>query len=314
MVEVSTLSRTDEAITVPEGLDVGRKGNRRRRPIPPEPRRARSRSRPPRRRAHPRRPPWDRPRDTRQAIPRQARLIHRVNISETFSRRPIATALMMLAVLVFGIERPTSCYRWRHLPSVDFPTITVSAQLPGASPTPWPPPSPPRWSSSSRRFPDLQFQMTSTSGLGSTSITLQFDTLPRHRQGAAPGHPDCHQARPAVCCRSTLPNPPTYRKTNPADRPVLIYAIHSAMTCRSTRSTTYASTILAQKLSTISGVSQVIVAGQAGLRAPICRSIPWRWPRCQGRRARGRPQTLLPTPTLDQAKGTLEGHPADLYP
>ena len=105
-----------------------------------------------------------------------------MNISETFIRRPIATALMMLAVLVFGIGAyfllPVAA-----LPNVDFPTITVSAQLPGASPDTMASSVATPLEQQFGAIPDLS-QMTSTSGLGSTSITLQFD-LSRDIDGAA---------------------------------------------------------------------------------------------------------------------------------
>src|SRR5262249_46259488 len=144
-------------------------------------------------------------------------------ISEPFIRRPIATSLLMLGVLVFGIVAygllPVAA-----LPKVDFPTITVSVSYPGASPD--------TMASSIATPLEHQFasipslaQMSSTSGRGTTVITMQF-ALERNIDGAAQ---DVQQAIPAASglLPKDLPTPPNYRKTNPADFPVLIYAVHS---------------------------------------------------------------------------------------
>ena len=132
------------------------------------------------------------------------------------------------------------------LPKVDFPTIVVSVSYPGASPE--------TMASSVATPLEQQFaaisglaEMSSTSGVGNTTITLQFD-LERNIDAAAQ---DVQQAINAATglLPSDLPNPPTYRKTNPADRPVLIYAVHSdAMPIY--RIDDYAYTIIAQKLAT----------------------------------------------------------------
>jgi hydrophobe/amphiphile efflux-1 (HAE1) family protein len=180
-----------------------------------------------------------------------------MNISETFIRRPIATSLLMAGILVFGIVSyrllPVSA-----LPTVDFPTIVVTAQLPGASPD--------TMASSVATPLEQQFaaipalaQMTSTSGLGTTTITLQFE-LSRNIDGAAQDVQTAINAAGGLLPKD-LPNPPTYRKTNPSERAILIYAIYSdAMPTY--RVDDYAYTILAQRISQISGVSQVIIAGQ----------------------------------------------------
>ena len=222
-----------------------------------------------------------------------------MNISETFIRRPIATALMMLAVLVFGIGAyfllPVAA-----LPNVDFPTITVSAQLPGASPDTMASSVATPLEQQFGAIPDLS-QMTSTSGLGSTSITLQFD-LSRDIDGAAQDVQTAINAAGGLL-PATLPNPPTYRKTNPADRPVLIYAVHSD-DLPIYKVDDYVSTILAQKLSTTPGVSQVIVAGQQTY-APHIQVNPM----ALASRGVGLEdvRTAISNATLDQAKGTLEG-------
>src|SRR6266481_4125629 len=222
-----------------------------------------------------------------------------MNVSETYIRRPIATALMMLAVLVFGgaayFLLPVAA-----LPNVDFPTITVSAQLPGASPDTMASSVATPLEQQFAAIPDLD-AMSSTSGLGSTLITLQF-ALDRNIDGAAQDVQTAINAAGGLL-PTDLPNPPTYRKTNPADLPVLIYAVHSD-DMPIYRVNDYASTILAQKLSTISGVSQVIVAGQAIYAAhvqvnPIALAA-------KGIRLED-VRTAIINANLDQAKGTLEG-------
>ena len=146
-----------------------------------------------------------------------------MNISETFIRRPIATSLMMLGLLVFGAAT-YNLLPVAALPNVDFPTITVSATLPGASPE--------TMASSVATPLEQQFaaipglaSMNSTSGLGSTSITLQFD-LDRSIDGAATDVQTAINAASGLLPKD-LPNPPTYRKVNPADRAILIYAVSS---------------------------------------------------------------------------------------
>ena len=180
-----------------------------------------------------------------------------MSISEPFIRRPIATSLLMLGVLVFGIGA-YNLLPVAALPNVDFPTITVSVSYPGASPD--------TMASSIATPLEQQFaslpslaQMTSTSGIGTTVVTLQF-ALERNIDGAAQ---DVQQAITAASglLPKDLPTPPTYRKTNPADFPVLIYAVHSdALPVY--RIDDFAYTILAQKLSTVPGVAQSNVFGQ----------------------------------------------------
>jgi hydrophobe/amphiphile efflux-1 (HAE1) family protein len=180
-----------------------------------------------------------------------------MNISETYIRRPIATSLMMLGLLVFGAAT-YSLLPVSALPNVDFPTITVTASLPGASPE--------TMASSVATPLEQQFAaipglsaMNSTSGLGATSITLQFD-LNRKIDGAATDVQTAINAASGLLPKD-LPNPPTYRKVNPADRAVLIYAVWSDE-LPLYKVDDYAFVVLAQKLSAVSGVSQVLVAGQ----------------------------------------------------
>ena len=156
-----------------------------------------------------------------QASARRAARI--MNISEPFIRRPIATSLLMAAVVLVGIAAfpllPVA-----PLPQVDFPTIQVSAQLPGASPDTM---AATVAAPLERRFGQIAgiTQMTSTSTLGSTSITLQFD-LNRNVDAAAQ---DVQAAITAAARQLpiTLTAPPTYRKVNPADSPILILSAHS---------------------------------------------------------------------------------------
>jgi len=187
-----------------------------------------------------------------------------MNISEPFIRRPIATSLLMLGVLVFG----TVAYGLlpvAALPKVDFPTIVVTTNYPGASPD--------TMASSVAEPLEQQFaaipglaEMTSTSGIGSTQITLQFD-LERNIDGAAQDVLTAINAATGVLPKD-LPAPPTYKKVNPADRPVLIYVVWSdAMPIY--RVDDYAYTILAQKLSSVKGVSLVSVYGQRSYAAHV---------------------------------------------
>jgi multidrug efflux pump len=179
-----------------------------------------------------------------------------MNFSEPFIRRPIATTLLMVAVALAGGVAfrllPVS-----PLPQVDFPTISVNAGLPGASP---------EVMASSVATPlERQFsriasvtEMTSSSTLGSTSITLQFD-LNRNIDAAAR---DVQAAINAARGNlpSNLPSNPTYRKVNPADSPIFMLALTSDILSKS-QMYDAASSILAQKLAQVSGVGQVVVGG-----------------------------------------------------
>ncbi|MDD5248146.1 MAG: efflux RND transporter permease subunit [Rhodocyclaceae bacterium] len=179
-----------------------------------------------------------------------------MSVSAAFIRRPIGTSLLALAILLIGAAvwplLPVSA-----LPQVDFPTIQVSANLPGANPE--------TMAASVAQPLERQFsliaglsQMTSTSALGTTQITLQFD-LNRDIDGAAL---DVQSAINAASGQlpSNLPNPPTFRKTNPADIAILVLAVQSD-TLPLTQVNEYADTILAQQLSQIRGVSDVGIGG-----------------------------------------------------
>ncbi len=180
-----------------------------------------------------------------------------MSISAPFIRRPIATSLLMLGVLVFGIVAyellPVAA-----LPNVDFPTITVTVQYPGASPDTMASSVATPLEQQFAAIPSLD-QMTSFSGIGVSVITMQF-ALERNIDGAAQ---DVQQAINAAAglLPKDLPTPPTYKKTNPADFPVLIYGVHSD-SLPVYRIDDYAYVILAQKMSTVPGVGQVGVFGQ----------------------------------------------------
>ncbi len=181
-----------------------------------------------------------------------------MSISTPFIGRPIATTLLTVAVALAGAV----AYRFlpvSPLPQVDFPTISVSAGLPGASPE--------TMASSVATPLERQFgriagitEMTSTSSLGTTSITLQFDL---NRNIDAAGR-DVQAAINAARGQlpANLPNNPFYRKVNPADAPIMLMALSSDVVERF-KIYDLASTILEQKLSQVSGVGQVIVGGGA---------------------------------------------------
>ena len=179
-----------------------------------------------------------------------------MNIAEPFIRRPVTTTLVMAAILIFGVmgyrSLPVS-----DLPNVDFPTIQVSAVLPGASPE--------TMASSVATPLEKQFttiagldNMNSTSNQGATSITLQF-TLSRSLDGAAQDV----QAAIAASARQlppNMPSPPTYQKVNPADSPVIYLTLTSASLPLSELDE-YGETMMAQRISTVAGVAQVQVYG-----------------------------------------------------
>jgi hydrophobe/amphiphile efflux-1 (HAE1) family protein len=180
-----------------------------------------------------------------------------MSISEPFIRRPIGTSLLMLGVLVFGIGA-YNLLPVAALPKVDFPTIAVTVNYPGASPDTMASAVATPLEQQFAALPGLA-EMTSMSGVGATLITLQFD-LERNIDAAAQDVQQAINASTGLLPKD-LPNPPIYRKTNPADRPVLIYAVHSdGMPVY--RIDDYAYTILAQKAATVKGVSESRIFGQ----------------------------------------------------
>ena len=181
-----------------------------------------------------------------------------MNLSAPFIKRPVATTLLTAAIALAGAVAfrvlPVSA-----LPQIDFPTISVGASLPGASP---------EIMASSVATPlERQFgriagvnEMTSSSNLGTTSITLQFD-LNRNIDGAARDVQAAINAARSYL-PSNLPSNPTYRKVNPADAPILILALTSNVYDRG-KLYDAASTIMQQRLSQIQGVGQVNVGGSS---------------------------------------------------
>jgi HAE1 family hydrophobic/amphiphilic exporter-1 len=176
--------------------------------------------------------------------------------TELFIRRPVMTSLLMLAILVFGILG-YSFLAVSDLPNVDFPTIQVSAGLPGASPE--------TMGSAVATPLEKQFttiagldSMTSTSSLGSTQITLQF-SLSRDINSAAL---DVQSAISAATHQlpASMPSPPTFRKVNPADFPILFMALTSPTLPLYTVDQ-YAETLLGEQISMVKGVAQVGVFG-----------------------------------------------------
>src|SRR5438477_3502388 len=179
-----------------------------------------------------------------------------MNISQTFIERPIATSLLMAAIALFG----GVAYRQlavSDLPNVDFPTLLVTASLPGASPE--------TMAAAVATPLENQFStiaglnsMSSSNSLGNTQITLEFD-LGRRLDGAAV------DVQAAITQASRLlpqgmPTPPTFTKVNPADQPILYIALTSPTLPLYTLDE-YAETRIAQRISMISGVAQVQVLG-----------------------------------------------------
>ena len=179
-----------------------------------------------------------------------------MNIAELFIRRPVMTTLVMAAILLFGIMG----YRLlpvNDLPNVDFPTILVSATLPGATP---------ETMASAVALPlEKQFStiagvdnMTSVSAQGASNITLQF-ALDRNIDAAAQDVQSMI-SKAARDLPQNMPAPPSYQKVNPADQPILYLAL-SSPTLRLSDVDEYAETLMAQRISMVSGVAQVQVYG-----------------------------------------------------
>jgi hydrophobic/amphiphilic exporter-1 (mainly G- bacteria), HAE1 family len=179
-----------------------------------------------------------------------------MNIAETFIRRPVMTTLVMLGVLIFGIMS----YRLlpvNDLPNVDFPTIMVTASLPGASPE----------TMAAAVATPLEKEFSTIAGLDSMSsgnsqgvsqITLQFN-LERNIDAAAQDVQSAI-AKAARQLPAEMPVPPWFRKVNPADQAVLFLNLRSKLVPLSVLDE-YAQTIIAQRISMISGVAQVTVYG-----------------------------------------------------
>lgn len=222
-----------------------------------------------------------------------------MNVSELFIRRPIATSLLAAAILLAGVVAYT-LLPVAPLPRVDFPTIQVSAGLPGASPE--------TMASSvatplERRFGRIAgiAEITSVSSLGSTSLTLQFD-LDRDVDAAAR---DVQAAINAAYGElpSNLPARPNYRKVNPADSPILIVSLTSK-TLPLANVYDAANSVLAQKISQVAGVGQVTVGGgqQPAVRVQFDPAV------LAGVGLSSTDvRTVLAQTTIDQPKGVIAG-------
>jgi len=222
-----------------------------------------------------------------------------MSISSWFIRQPIGTSLLAVALLVIG----AATYPFlpvAPLPEVEFPTIQVSTQFPGASPQ--------TMASSVTQPLERQFgqipgvsQMTSTSTLGTSAITLQFE-LDRDIDGAAQ---DVQTAINAAAGQlpTDLPSPPTYRKVNPADPPIMVLALTSDV-LPLTAVDDFAESVLAQRISQVEGVSQVGIFGQ---QKPAVRiqvdpgKIASRGLSLEDVRA------MIVTTTTDSPKGSIQG-------
>ncbi|HEY1337742.1 MAG TPA: efflux RND transporter permease subunit, partial [Bryobacteraceae bacterium] len=179
-----------------------------------------------------------------------------MNLSRMFIQRPVMTALVALAILIFG----TIAFRAlpvAALPSVDYPTINVMAAVPGANPE--------TMASSVATPLEREFStiagvtsMNSTNSLGLTSITVQFD-LDRKIDAAAQDI-QAAIARAGGRLPTSMPRPPSYQKVNPAEQPILYMSLSSATLPMYTVNE-YADTLLAQRISMVSGVSRVQVFG-----------------------------------------------------
>ena len=179
-----------------------------------------------------------------------------MNLAEIFIRRPVMTTLLSLAIVIFGLaayrQLPVS-----DLPNVDFPTIQVSASLPGANPD--------TMASSVATPLEREFstiagltQMTSTNTQGTTNITLQFD-LNRNIDAAAQDVQSKIASAQSQLPQG-MPSPPSYDKVNPADKAIMYLGLSSA-TLPLSQVDEYAETYLGERISMISGVAQVQVYG-----------------------------------------------------
>ena len=222
-----------------------------------------------------------------------------MNISATFIRKPIATGLLMVAILLLGLLG-YQLLPVAGLPNIDTPTIQVTAQWPGAGPqavassvtTPL-----------ERQFGEIPglSQMTSSSATEYTEITLQFDRSRTVDSAASDVQAAINAA--ASDLPPTLLNPPIYRKTNPADTPILLLALTSD-TLPLTKVSDYANSILAQKIAQMPGVGLVTVGGE---QSPAIRvQVNPAQLAAEGLDLEA-VRTALSTATVNQAKGSLYG-------
>jgi len=181
-----------------------------------------------------------------------------VNLSAPFVARPVATTLLAIGVVLAGAvaftQLPVS-----PLPQVDYPTISVQAQLPGANPETMASTVATPLERALGRIAGVT-EITSSSSLGSTRITLQFDLSRNINDAATEVQSAINAARSQL--PSGMPNNPTYRKVNPADAPIMVLTLTSDTLPRG-EMYDWASTVVAQKISQVRGVGQVTVGGSA---------------------------------------------------
>lgn len=179
-----------------------------------------------------------------------------MNLSEPFIKRPIMTTLVMVALLFLGllgfVQLPVS-----NLPNVDYPTITVTTRLPGASPETMANTVASPLETEFMTIPGIE-TVTSSNTLGSTTIVLEFDV--EKSMDSAAQDVEAAITRATARLPSNLPEPPTYKKVNPADSPIMYIALTSdTMTLADLY--TWGHTFIGQRLSTINGVAQVLTYG-----------------------------------------------------
>ncbi|MBS0366419.1 MAG: multidrug efflux RND transporter permease subunit [Proteobacteria bacterium] len=221
-----------------------------------------------------------------------------MNLSRPFIERPVATTLLTAGVVLAGVAAflrlPVA-----PLPQVDFPTISVSASLPGASPETMAATVAAPLERTLGRIAAIT-EMTSSSSLGSTRITLQFD-LSRDIDGAARDVQAAVNAARSLL-PSGLPSSPTYRKLNPADAPIMIIALTSQQMTRG-QMYDWASTVLAQKLLQVNGIGDVTVGGGS---LPAVR-VELNLPQMQGLGLSPEVvRTAIAATNANRPKGTLE--------
>src|SRR5688572_17292407 len=179
-----------------------------------------------------------------------------MNLSEVFIKRPVATTLLVLAIVIFGVmgyrQLPVS-----DLPAIDFPTIQVQAALPGASPE--------TMAAAVATPLEKQFSaiagvdsISSTNSQGQTNVTIQFN-LDRDIDAAAQDVQSMI-ARAQRQLPPDMPTPPSLQKVNPADQAVIFLSL-SSETLPLSQVNEYAETVIAQRLSTVTGVAQVNIQG-----------------------------------------------------
>ncbi len=223
-----------------------------------------------------------------------------MSVSEPFIRRPVGTSLLAAGLLLAGVV----AYHFlpvAPIPRVDFPMISVSASLPGADPATV---ASTLAAPLERRLGQISgvSEITSVSTLGGTGITIQFN-LDRNVDGAAR---DVQAAINAAAgdLPINLPAPPTYRKVNPADAPIMILAMTSD-TLPATQIYDYGDTIIAQRLSQVEGVSQVFISGAAkdAIRVQVNPAVL-----ASANLSLEDVRAMLGQVNVDEPKGSLEGH------